>query len=430
MYTDNSYQNLVFALEPFDSILQNNLPNGASRSWGYLETGKMSLPSVYFREMFDQYFSKFTDRQKNKLLKPLDHYVNYQVYTEIDQPYFYLIHTRGVQYFEVSNYGLRCLDKKVLQDIRQNRCHLLIDNLSEGMTGTTTNSDLAILDRWINEVNLPPENVTLFTGNLKASLANTFKFNVEAYCGMEDIFQSKNFADEVIEFRPIKDKYLFLNLNRRPADHRACFLAELLDNDLFDKGLNSFNFLDYNLKNARAYDINLAESFTKLRVMGKRELDHSHDRPVVNEIDPMLYSSTFISTVTETLCQSDSLMITEKTFRSIAVGHPFMIIGSSGTLAELQKMGYVTFNKWLNEDYDKTDNLKDKLSIIVENLQMFAAMPLHELSDVRQQMNEIVRYNKQHLQNRIDTLFKMPDGHMLSQKQMLNYCHEKLISSR
>ena len=422
MYTDNSYKNLIFALEPFDSILQNNLPNGASRTWGYLETGKLTLPSVYFKEMFQQYFGQFTPRHKNKLIKPLDNYVDYKVYTEIDQPYFYLIHTRGTQYFQASSYGLKCLDTKVINDIRAGNCHLIIDNLSEGMTGTTGNLDLDILDKWINEIQIPYKNVTMFTGNLLAAKINKYQFNIRAYCGMEDAYQSKNYGPTFDKFMPIQEKYLYLNLNRRAADHRACFLAELINADLLDKGLNSFNFVDYNLKEARSYDLDLAESFTKLRVIGKRELDHSHSMPLNNEIDPMLYSSTFISTITETLCQPDAMMITEKTFRPMAVGHPFMIIGTAGILSELKKMGYKTFSNWLNEDYDKTNNLKDKLKIIVENLRMFSAMSLNELISVRYQMQDVVLHNKQHLQNRIDTFFKMPDGHMLAQKQILNYC--------
>lgn len=426
MYTDNSYQSLVFALEPFDSILQNNLPNGASRSWGYLETGKMTLPSVYFKEMFDQYFTKFTTRQKNKILKPLDHYVNYQVYSDIEQPYFYLIHTRGIQYFEHSTYGLRCLDTKVIKDIQNNRCHLLIDNLSEGMTGTEGNRDLEILNRWIAEIQIPAKNVIVFTGNLKAPAIKKYDFNIQAYCGMEDIFQSTSFDDKWADFTPIKGKHLYLNLNRRAADHRACFAAELLKADLLDKGLNSFNFTDYNLKSARSYDSSLAEQFTRLKTMGSKELDHSHEQPVVNEIDPMLYSSTFISTITETLCQPDSLMITEKTFRSIAIGHPFMIVGSSGMLAELKNMGYKTFGSWLNEDYDRTDNLKVKLTIIIDNLKMFATMPLADLVKIRQEMHDTIMHNKKHLQHRIDALFRMPDDHMLVQKQLLNYCRTKL----
>lgn len=46
--------------------------------------------------------------------------------------------------------------------------------------------------------------------------------------------------------------------------------------------------------------------------------------------------------------------ITEKTFRPLAVGHPFVALGNNKLLYTLQALGFETYNSVWNESYDKT----------------------------------------------------------------------------
>ena len=68
---------------------------------------------------------------------------------------------------------------------------------------------------------------------------------------------------------------------------------------------------------------------------------HDDDRLITSQ----MYKETFFSLVSETLFGEDkeSLFITEKTFKPIAYRHPFMIVGSMGTLRHLRYLGYETF---------------------------------------------------------------------------------------
>lgn len=49
---------------------------------------------------------------------------------------------------------------------------------------------------------------------------------------------------------------------------------------------------------------------------------------------------------------SDVICITEKTFRNIAYGIPFVVIGQQYTLQVLKKLGFKTFDSLINEEYD------------------------------------------------------------------------------
>ena len=71
------------------------------------------------------------------------------------------------------------------------------------------------------------------------------------------------------------------------------------------------------------------------------------------------------------------MFLSEKTFKVIACRHPFMIMGNKDSMKMLRKMGYKTFDGFIDESYDslptherlnsiiesirKIDNIKDKI---------------------------------------------------------------------
>jgi hypothetical protein len=68
-----------------------------------------------------------------------------------------------------------------------------------------------------------------------------------------------------------------------------------------------------------------------------------------------LYQDSYASIVLETLYdaeQSGGAFITEKTFKAILNGHPFVIFGCAGTLATLRGLGYRTFDSHIDNSYD------------------------------------------------------------------------------
>ncbi len=53
-----------------------------------------------------------------------------------------------------------------------------------------------------------------------------------------------------------------------------------------------------------------------------------------------------------------SIFLSEKTFKPIACSHPFQILGAKGSLKELRKLGYLTFENLFDESYDELDNIE------------------------------------------------------------------------
>ena len=68
-----------------------------------------------------------------------------------------------------------------------------------------------------------------------------------------------------------------------------------------------------------------------------------------------LYSDSYLSVVLETLYDaegSNGAFLTEKTFKAIRNAHPFIIFGCPGSVATLRRLGYRTFDQYIDNSYD------------------------------------------------------------------------------
>jgi hypothetical protein len=86
-----------------------------------------------------------------------------------------------------------------------------------------------------------------------------------------------------------------------------------------------------------------------------------------------LHNESYLDVITESCVfpNDDMLFITEKTYRSIANGCIFLILGSSGTLKYLQSNGIQTFSDLFDESYDELTHWFDKWKIIEKNLDIW-----------------------------------------------------------
>jgi len=90
----------------------------------------------------------------------------------------------------------------------------------------------------------------------------------------------------------------------------------------------------------------------------------SDSSAVYNTID---YNSTAISVVLETVFD-ERIHLTEKVLRPIACGHPFILAAGPGSLRLLQKYGFNTFSKYIDESYDDIQDADERLTAIVKEM--------------------------------------------------------------
>lgn len=94
--------------------------------------------------------------------------------------------------------------------------------------------------------------------------------------------------------------------------------------------------------------------------------------------DPNWYDQTYFSIVVETSVNSQPnsrLFITEKTYKPLAFQHPFVVYGNIGTLTQLKKLGFVTFDNLFDESYDSISNPIRRASAIIQCIDQFQREP-------------------------------------------------------
>jgi hypothetical protein len=108
------------------------------------------------------------------------------------------------------------------------------------------------------------------------------------------------------------------------------------------------------------------------------------------------YESTDIEVVLETLFDDLRLHLTEKTLRPIAMGQPFILAATYGSLAYLRSYGFKTFSDCWDESYDMMSDSIERMNKITDVMSNITSMPPSKRDAMVKQAREIAVYNKQH----------------------------------
>jgi hypothetical protein len=103
-----------------------------------------------------------------------------------------------------------------------------------------------------------------------------------------------------------------------------------------------------------------------------------------------LYHSTWLELVPETMYK-DGYFITEKTVKPIVTGTPFLIVSSCGYLDYLRSMGFRTFEKLIDEKYDKHHRIQDRVTHLVNVLEHIVSTGAE---DFYHQSQDILLHNR------------------------------------
>ena len=112
-----------------------------------------------------------------------------------------------------------------------------------------------------------------------------------------------------------------------------------------------------------------------------------------------LFRQTFNSLlyhVTETAYFGSKLHLTEKTFKPMAMGMPFVLTSTAGSLEYLRSYGFKTFGHLWDESYDQeTDDYK-RLDMIAELLTDLDQLPQKEKQQLFREAIPTIRHNWEH----------------------------------
>ncbi len=374
---------IKFVFQHWDSELNYWLPNTVPLDY----PDKSNLPT-HGRQQIDQ---DFLMSHPDIECGGLEH--------NLGKKYIFPVQIRDSHYFERHEHtGFNCIDPRVIHDVHNNLCKIVLIFPLEGDSGYGRfNRDYEILDSWCKQHQLNSQQVYFVHGNQNINNTQQHRFTkVPAnmfLCWNEPV-------NDLVNFEPVDLKNLFLSYNRRAKEHRALALAHIINEQLFDRGLISYH--GDGVKNTHevlrtVWRTNLSQAADTIDSLIPLELDMDLgvNNPAYKNIMLAHYANTFLSLIAETHVTEGVQFFSEKIWKPISVGHPFMLVASSGMLELLKSQGYKTFDQWWNEDYDREADLDQRIRMILSELKRLSMLSLDELKRMRMEMQPILKFNQE-----------------------------------
>jgi hypothetical protein len=108
----------------------------------------------------------------------------------------------------------------------------------------------------------------------------------------------------------------------------------------------------------------------------------------------MPYIDTYFSVVTETVFDYPYSFRTEKIWKPIAMGHPWIAVANAGYYRDIRNLGFKTFGHLIDESFDQIDNNQDRIERIS---QLVEELCQQDLASFLKECYTVCKYNQQHL---------------------------------
>jgi len=143
-------------------------------------------------------------------------------------------------------------------------------------------------------------------------------------------------------------------------------------------------------------DIESVFARTQLPIQFAGETDHPMHSCWLSLFDQAADSLLYL--VTETVATGRRHHLTEKTFKPIALGMPFIIVGTRGSLEYLRSYGFRTFEGIWDESYDLAED-DVRIERIGNLLSSLDKLPAEAKQDLFAQAQEVIEHNWNHFYN-------------------------------
>jgi hypothetical protein len=187
--------------------------------------------------------------------------------------------------------------------------------------------------------------------------------------------------------------YKFLFLNGRARSHRRHLLHRLehiLDQAIWTN-LDNTHGESIQLLDAK-YEFDFYKNNTTIQGEGfvKYRLFNNDWGEIYLTSRP--YTDTYFSLVTETVFDYAYSFRTEKIWKPIAMGHPFVVASNLGYYRDLHQLGFKTFGNLIDESFDSIDNNQDRIERIAQTVEWLCQQ---DLASFVKECYNVCKYNQQ-----------------------------------
>lgn len=121
--------------------------------------------------------------------------------------------------------------------------------------------------------------------------------------------------------------------------------------------------------------------------------------PTVLSLPFDTYTECFCAVVNESEFRRPTANISEKVINAIKACRPFVLVSSPHSLAWLKRLGFKTFDRIWNEDYDAVENHEQRLKKIFELIEYIDSKSVEELRNMYESIGDILEHNFKNLSN-------------------------------
>lgn len=343
---------------------------------------------------------------------------------------WYCMITTGTSLRDVSVVDL--MGQEVYQKIMNKTALLVIDLPFEPFLNCID----SVYEHVVQGLGIPPSQIIFMSAMWDAYEYNkkvALRFNIEPiqifyFSALEYMIHPNTVHDPEppsLEFKQYPKK--FLNLNRRWREHRPLSVLLLRYRNLLDSGYVSFGPCEDHSNWHAIWDTmrvgaagnpyleNAINQSTDIRDMPPLLLDTDElhtNRAVLEPTTDPYYANSYFSLVSETTFYTkyyyqSSRFITEKTYKPIAMKHPFILITIPGSLEVLKFLGYKTFSPWIDESYDSEYDDNKRLIMVMDEVERLSKLSDAQLAQFIQQTKSICEHNYNLLKNKTKFVYRM-----------------------
>ena len=274
------------------------------------------------------------------------------------------------------------IDESVIRVIKDNihREFFIIDN-SEPIFPYLQN-----IKTFLNICKSYRKNITIITGQNSNSMIDLYK-SIELNVVFLPLFNAMSYSKENTYSPFYKQNTLekkYLTLNRAYKEHRQSLYEYLKDNDLLKFGEYSFGW-----KNISSFDETIDKS--------------ERQNYMVSIIDKLSFNQKcFLNFVIETenedyyIFEDKKIIpnfVSEKTYKMLLNGLPFIILGEPNLLENLKSYGIKTFSDYWDESYDLSPNKNNRFEKASSVLKDICYTSDNRLREIYNDTESIHKYN-------------------------------------
>lgn len=124
-------------------------------------------------------------------------------------------------------------------------------------------------------------------------------------------------------------------------------------------------------------------------------------------LNPAAYIDTYFSLVTETVFDYAHSFRTEKIWKPVAMGHPWIAVANAGYYRDMRNLGFQTFDGLIDESFDAITDNQQRLERIAQEVEWLCQQ---DLAKFAKEAYNICKYNQELLaQLRVTTRRELPD---------------------